>query len=195
MDYKKLQYIIRSLDEIKVLAASMYQIDNADEFSEQFLQLAMRMEKLTDKTRNAAVINTGIDKDVYLSAASEELGITVEKVGEEVRITLPYLLPKKKTLYSDRYIVEPLAYVLQKYVDKYAPQKIRKALVCIRSVYDESSNPKHIRDTDNTEISHVMNIISTMLLVDDNMVDILLCSRQGTYTHTEITVSERLDCE
>ena len=47
------------------------------------------------------------------------------------------------------------------------------------------------RDLDNIETHHVINIISTMLLVDDNLIDMGLFNRPGDYVHTEIIVSSR----
>ena len=81
---------------------------------------------------------------------------------------------------------------LQEFIEKHHPEKIRHALVIIRSVYTDD-NKKLLRDNDNIEIRHVINIISTMLLVDDNMLDILLCSRVGKTAHTEIIISEKAE--
>ena len=105
---------------------------------------------------------------------------------------MPYLLPKNRSVDSESYIIEPLVCALQGYIEKHHPEKIRHALVIIRSVYTDD-NKKLLRDNDNIEIRHVINIISTMLLVDDNMLDILLCSRVGKTTHTEIIISEKAE--
>ena len=70
------------------------------------------------------------------------------------------------------------------------PKKLERSLVIVKSVY-APDNEKLIRDNDNIEIRHVINVISTMLFVDDNTVDLLLCSRPGKETHTEIIITER----
>ena len=48
-----------------------------------------------------------------------------------------------------------------------------------------------IHDFDNIEKHHVINIISTMLLVNDNLIDMGLFNRPGDYVHTEIIVSSK----
>ncbi len=194
MDYSKLNTINHFMDEMKIQVKNIIMATSEEDAHRELYSLALKSERLTDYIRNAATVNMGIDKDVYLAAATETLGFSVEKVEDKIHITLPYLLPKNKPVNSDRFIVEPLSYTLQRFVNKYNPRKFYHPLVEIRSIYD-NNNPRHIRDTDNVEIHHVINIISTMLFVDDSGVDILLCSRKGESPHTEITISPTTDCE
>lgn len=194
MDYKKMITIVRNIEDLRLEANNMFHLTSESEIQETILALAVKSERLTDYIRKTATINMGIDKDVYLAAAAETLGISVEIVEEKIHITLPYLLPKNKSVNSDRFIVEPLSYALQRFVSKNNPRKLYHPLVEIRSIYD-NNNPRHIRDTDNVEIHHVINVISTMLFVDDSGVDILLCSRKGESPHTEITISSTTICE
>ena len=155
------------------------------------MKFAMQMEQLTNQTRMATVLDADVDKKYYLSSAAKELDITVKNLKDSrIAISLPYLLPKNRSVNSDGYIIEPLANALRKYVEEQKPEKIRHALIVIRSVYTPD-NEKIIRDNDNIEIHHVINIISTMLMVDDKRMDIVLCSRIGQKTQTIITVSER----
>ena len=157
----------------------------------RYMKFAMQMEQLTNQTRMATVLDADVDKKYYLSSAAKELDITVKNLKDSrIAISLPYLLPKNRSVNSDGYIIEPLANALRKYVEEQKPEKIRHALIVIRSVYTPD-NEKIIRDNDNIEIHHVINIISTMLMVDDKRMDIVLCSRIGQKTQTIITVSER----
>ena len=71
---------------------------------------------------------------------------------------------------------------------------MRKALVTIKSVYSPD-NVRLLRDNDNIEIRHVINAISTMLFVDDNMIDILLQSRAGNSVYTEIIITKAENCD
>ncbi len=194
MDYDKMITIVRNIKDLSVEAEKMFHTSSEEEVQETILALALKSERLTDYIRKTAIVSMGIDKDIYLAAATETLGFSVERVEDKIHITLPYLLPKNKSVNSDRFIVEPLSYILQRFVNKYNPRKFYHPLVEIRSIYD-NNNPRHIRDTDNVEIHHVINIISTMLFVDDSGVDILLCSRKGESPHTEITISPTTDCE
>ena len=192
MEYKRLNTLIKSLDETKRMAMSMYQEDSETEFRKHYLNLAMQMEKLTNQTRIATVMDADIDRRHYIASVRDELNITVRDLNGRIGISMPYLLPKNRSVDSENYIIEPLVCALQGYIEKHHPEKIRHALVIIRSVYTDD-NKKLLRDNDNIEIRHVINIISTMLLVDDNMLDILLCSRVGKTTHTEIIISEKAE--
>ena len=192
MEYKRLNTLIKSLDETKRMAMSMYQEDSETEFRRHYLDLAMQMEKLTNQTRIATVLDADIDRRHYIATATDELNITVRDLNGRIGISMPYLLPKNRSIDSESYIIEPLVCALQGYIEKHHPEKIRHALVIIRSVYTDD-NKKLLRDNDNIEIHHVINIISTMLLVDDNMLDILLCSRVGKTAHTEIIISEKAE--
>ena len=192
MEYKRLNTLIKSLDETKRMAISMYQENSDTEFRRHYLDLAMQMEKLTNQTRIATVLDADIDRRHYIATVKDELNITVRDLNGRIGISMPYLLPKNRSIDSESYIVEPLICALQGFIEKHHPEKIRHALVIIRSVYTDD-NKKLLRDNDNIEIHHVINIISTMLLVDDNMLDILLCSRVGKSTHTEIIISEKAE--
>ena len=188
----KRRTLIKSLDETKRMAMSMYQEDSETEFRKHYLNLAMQMEKLTNQTRIATVLDADIDRRHYIATVKDELNITVRDLNGRIGISMPYLLPKNRSVDSESYIIEPLVCALQGYIEKHHPEKIRHALVIIRSVYTDD-NKKLLRDNDNIEIRHVINIISTMLLVDDNMLDILLCSRVGKTAHTEIIISEKAE--
>ena len=192
MEYKRLNTLIKSLDETKRMAMSMYQEDSETEFRKHYLNLAMQMEKLTNQTRIATVLDADIDRRHYIATVKDELNITVRDLNGRIGISMPYLLPKNRSVDSENYIIEPLVCALQGFIEKHHPEKIRHALVIIRSVYTDD-NKKLLRDNDNIEIHHVINIISTMLLVDDNMLDILLCSRVGKTAHTEIIISEKAE--
>ncbi len=192
MEYKRLNTLIKSLDETKRMAMSMYQENSETEFRRHYLDLAMQMEKLTNQTRIATVLDADIDRRHYIATVKDELNITVRDLNGRIGISMPYLLPKNRSVDSENYIIEPLICALQGFIEKHHPEKIRHALVIIRSVYTDD-NKKLLRDNDNIEIRHVINIISTMLLVDDNMLDILLCSRVGKTAHTEIIISEKAE--
>lgn len=190
MEYRKIGSFIKDIEEMKLLAMSMYQVDSESDFRRYYMALAMKLEHLTNKTRTATVVDADIDKSFYLSNVADTLGITITDTDGVIKITLPYLLPKRKSVDSESYIIEPLVKVLTDYVNKNKPDKIISSLVTVKSVYTPD-NPKIIRDNDNIEIRHIINIISTMLFVDDNDMDILLCSRSGKKTHTEILISPR----
>ena len=164
MEYKRLNTLIHSIEQVKLLAMSMYQISDETEFRKYFLSLALQMERLTNETRTATVLDADIDRQFYLSEAAESLDISVHKYKDKLVIILPYLLPKRQSIDSDSYIIEPLVSVLKEYVDINKPKKLERSLVIVKSVY-APDNKKLIRDNDNIEIRHVINAISTLLLL------------------------------
>ena len=190
MDFRRLDEIIRDIEKAKTMAMNIYQSVAGQEYYRQLFSLSLFLEKLTDKTRRATIQETEDSKQTYLKTAANTIGITVKYENDHIVIHLPYLLPKSKSVNSDSYITEPLAYALQEFVDQHKPEKLQNALMVIRSVYCPDDARRMKRDNDNIEARHVINIISTMLLVDDNMLDILLCSRIGSTTHTEIIVKK-----
>lgn len=197
MDYKKLNDLIKSSDNIKLKEMSMYQIDSEDQFDRNYYELVMSMEGLMNRARASVINNTKIDKREYLNAAAKEIGISVNPAPNGVAITLPYLLPKRKSVRSDSYIIEPLACALKEYTEHYKSKKLNQALITITSVYTPE-NKKPIRDLDNIELRRVINTISTDLLVDDDTMELYIRNRIGDSVHTEIVVSEAaktIDCE
>ena len=66
MEYKRLNTIIHSIEQVKLLAMSMYQISDETEFRKYFLTLALQMERLTNETRTATVLDADIDRQVVV---------------------------------------------------------------------------------------------------------------------------------
>lgn len=62
MEYKRLNTLIHSIEQVKLLAMSMYQISDETEFRKYFLTLALQMERLTNETRTATVLDADIDR-------------------------------------------------------------------------------------------------------------------------------------
>lgn len=191
MEYKRLEVVLRKIGELKIQILNMFQLTDEKEFTEEYNSVAIQLEKLTDYCRNGYISETNADKKLYLTKVADTLGISVRKKWKKIIITLPCLLPKRQTINSDMYLTEPLATVLMDFAE--SQKKFRKweySLIEVKSVYTEDTRYR-IKDNDNIEMRHIINIISTVLLVDDNNADIYLCSRMGDYPHTEIIVSER----
>ena len=119
MEYKRLNTLIKSLDKTKRMAMSMYQENSETEFHRHYLDLAMQMEKLTNQTRIATVMDADIDRRHYIATAKDELNITVRDLNGRIGISMPYLLPKNRSVDSESYIIEPLVCALQGYIEKH----------------------------------------------------------------------------
>ena len=191
MEYKRLDKILQRIGELKIQILNMFQLTDDKEFTEEYNSVAIQLEKLTNYCRNGYINDTNADKKIYLTKVADTLGISVRKKWKKIIITLPCLLPKRQTINSDMYLTEPLATVLIDFAE--SQKKFRKweySLIEVKSVYTEDTKYR-IKDNDNIEMRHIINIISTVLLVDDNNADIYFRSRMGDYPHTEITVSQR----
>lgn len=189
MLYKDLNEVVRYLDEARSMTMEMFQCESYDEYHNLSMELALFLERVTNRARNAVILTHDIERKDYMKMAAKELGIIVRGREEEAFIQLPYLLPKSRTIDSDSYIIEPLVCALQEFIDDEKPKKWHHVLVVIRSEYGPGDE-KRIRDNDNIEIRHVLNVISSMLLVDDNRMDLVLLSRPGKVSRTLITVTD-----
>ena len=89
MEYKRLNTLIKSLDETKRMAMSMYQENSETEFRRHYLDLAMQMEKLTNQTRIATVLDADIDRRHYIATVKDELNITVRDLNGRIGISMP----------------------------------------------------------------------------------------------------------
>ena len=179
------------MDENKTLALGLYHMTNEMDFRKGYIAFAESMEKLVNKIRTAVIKEADIDKNYYMSRVVNILDISVKKTKSgNILITLPYLMPKRTSIDSDSYIIDPLSYALRMYVEQNKHEKFRHASVAIIFIHTPEDR-RIIRDLDNIETHHVINIISTMLLVDDNLIDMGLFNRPGDYVHTEIIVSSR----
>lgn len=191
MQYARLGKVLKNMDENKTLALGLYNMTNEMDFRKGYIAFAESMEKLVNKIRTAVIKEADIDKNYYMSRVVNILDISVKKTKSgNILITLPYLMPKRTSIDSDSYIIDPLAYALKMYVEQNKHEKFRNASVAIKFIYTPDDK-RIIRDLDNVETHHVINIISTMLLVDDNVIDMGLFNREGEYVHTEIIVSNR----
>ena len=191
MQYARLGKVLKNMDENKTLALGLYHMTNEMDFRKGYIAFAESMEKLVNKIRTAVIKEADIDKNYYMSRVVNVLDISVKKTKSgNILITLPYLMPKRTSIDSDSYIIDPLSYALRMYVEQNKHEKFRNASVAIKFIYT-SDDKRIIRDLDNVETHHVINIISTMLLVDDNVIDMGLFNREGEYVHTEIIVSNR----
>ena len=188
MQYARLGKVLKNMDENKTLALGLYHMTNEMDFRKGYIAFAESMEKLVNKIRTAVIKEADIDKNYYMSRVVNVLDISVKKTKSgNILITLPYLMPKRTSIDSDSYIIDPLSYALRTFVEENKHEKFQHAFVAIKCIYTPEDK-RIIRDLDNVETHHVINIISTMLLVDDNLVDMGLFNQQGDYIHTEITV-------
>lgn len=85
MEYKRLNTLIHSIEQVKLLAMSMYQISDETEFRKYYLTLALQMERLTNETRTATVLDADIDRKFYAKDFRDDCLYTFENMEKNMK--------------------------------------------------------------------------------------------------------------
>ena len=179
---------MQTLDNEKLHAAQMFNLVDF-EFAEEYQKLALNLELLTLYAREAAAEESLIDRRLYISEATDTMGISVSREANgDIVVTLPFLLAKRSTVKSDKYILDPLNNALSPFLGE--ENRIESGSFTVISYYSPE-NKAVIRDNDNTELRHVLNLLSSYFLVDDNDMDLVIAHRLADRTYTQITISAR----
>ncbi len=166
------QYIERVSEELKKMRKTAealryeYEKDNEEKASRLTNDLVAKSEELTKMIRYGAAYTFAEKKECISKNAADSMGITVDKNGDVVEITLPFLLPKKKS-HDSRYIGDVLHYVLSKTAVNNKYRIYEKAVVVFIYTYSHTGLI-HLKDYDNIESKKVLDIISLFMLPDDN---------------------------
>ena len=150
------------------------------------LDVAMRGEHIACGLRHLVYTSSSIEKSGYMEQAG--IVLRVQAIIEEygVRIEIPALLPKRKKGGSCEFIIDPLHYELNRFVQEQEIERFRECVVVFEHVYNRALPEKKIRDYDNVlEPKKVLDVINTFLLTDDS----------GRYIDVHHTTSlENRDC-
>ena len=186
----------RIQDDIKRLqgAAFALEISNYRQYPENFLELsldtAVRAEKIACKFRHLIGDYGSVKKELLMERVAEAHGITIEQDGETLMVTIPRLLPKHRKPRSGEFINQPLYAALAQYCEANPIEKYKQCAVCFVHVYDENLSLGRIRDYDNLEMKHILNIISTFFMTDDSglLCDVFNTTELGETDCTRICV-------
>ena len=124
MDRKLISHRIGSiLDDISRLSNALYALDTTDiqrypdNYETLSIDAALRAERIACRLRHLIYSSTTIRKGDYLKSAGATHGITVNCEDRVLEVTLPCLLPKRKQRQSDEFLLDPLYFVLDQYVE------------------------------------------------------------------------------
>ena len=92
-------------------------------------EAALWAERIACRLRNLLSASTGVPKREYLLKAGEEHGIEIGYADGIFEVTLPRLLPKKKTRQSSLFLTEPLHAALEQYAGEHPTERIRACLL------------------------------------------------------------------
>ena len=185
------------MDDIARLSNALYAMDTTDiqRYPDNYeilsIDAALRGEKIACQLRHLIYSSTSIPKEKYLNSVGVIHGITIEYENGIMEITLPCLLPKRKRRQME-FILDPLHYTLDNYVEKNPMPKFRHCVVCFSHIYNRELPARRIRDYDNIELKRILDVVSTFIMVDDTG---LLCDAYNTTElgETDCTVISIMD--
>ena len=137
------------------------------------------------------------DKLLCFDADSGEINISIKPNTGSYIITLPFLLPNRRTstTYFKRSIADSLRSALKIFCDKNSVRPFEKASVTFVSYYTPSAERKMRHDNDNVEISVILNCLTGLLISDDSSLccDLHILSREADRSYTKIVVKSKGD--
>ena len=184
MDRKLISHRLGNiLDDISRLSNTLHAMDNTDiqRYPDNYEILstdaALRAERIACRLRHLIYSSTTIQKGDYLKSASAVQGVSVSYEDGVLAVTLPSLLPKRRQRQSDVFLLDPLYFALEQYAMDHPLPHYRDCVVCFTQVYDRLLPPKRIRDFDNLEEKHLLDLLSAFVMADDTG---LLCDAYNT---------------
>lgn len=171
------------LDDISRLSNALYAMDTTDiqRYPDNYETLstdaALRAERIACRLRHLIYSSTTIRKGDYLQSASVMHGISITCENGVLAVTLPTLLPKRRQRQSDEFLLDPLYFALEQYAKEHLMPHYRDCVVCFAQVYDRALPPKRVRDFDNLDEKHLLDLLSAFVMTDDTG---LLCDAYNT---------------
>lgn len=145
------------------------------------VEAARRAEWVALRLRHLVYATTNVWKwDDYLPRAADTMGISIEQREGIYELTLPGLMPKRKSRKGMEYLFDPLVAALEQYVKSHRVARFSHSTVCFVMVYDRTLSERRIRDYDNLKLKMALDVIASFLMKSDGG---LLCD---AYHSTEL---------
>lgn len=141
---------------------------------------ALLGEIITCRLRRLIYVATGVKKADYLVSAGAVQGIEVRCDNNVLEIDLPCLLPKRRQKRSVEFLVDPLYFTLESYLQNNSLPSFDHCVVCFIHIYDKKLSSGRVRDYDNLEMKQILDVVNAFVMTDDTG---LLCD---TYNTTEL---------
>ncbi len=144
-----------------------------ESLTDMVLEASKTGEKLTEKLRRLSleVVLDDMKYEQYQSELVRIHGIEVVFSDGILEVTAPVMVPHRKESYTD-YLYKPLHTAFwqwcrkRKEENKEVPE-FQKCTVCFLHLYDRELPLGRVRDHDNMEEKHVLDVISNFFLVSD----------------------------
>lgn len=167
-------------------------------FGEMVLESSKNAERLTEKLRRLSLEVT-LDTQKYENYKSDLVlihGIDIFYQNQILEVTMPMLVPHRKESYTD-YLYKPLHTAFQhwclKRVETNLPvPEYENCTVCFMHLYDEELPAARVRDHDNCEEKHVLDVIANFFLTSDGglYLDTYHFTRMGDADGTRIFIMD-----
>lgn len=168
------------------------------DYNDMVLEAAKKSEFLTEKLRRLILdITFDLEKyDAYKLDLVYIHGIKINYEQEILEVSMPMLIPHRKHKFTD-YLYKPLHTAFQQWcteqidLDSVIPE-FHKCTVCFLHLYDENLPISRVRDHDNIEEKHVLDVIANFCLKSDNglQVDTYHFTRMGKKDRTKIYIMD-----
>lgn len=155
-------------------------------------------ERLTEKLRRLSleVVLDDLKYEQYQSDLVRIHGIEIQYLDGILEITAPVMVPHRKESYTD-YLHKPLHIAFRRWCRKQEEEQqeipeFDKCTVCFLHLYNQELPLGRVRDHDNMEEKHVLDVISNFFLVSDGglHVDTYHITRLGQQDATWIFVMD-----
>lgn len=196
MDQKTIyDRLIKLQEELSRLSNTVYAMQQTDierypkNYCNLSLEAAYRAEEIALYSRNL-VISSGTPVAVCHRMVYNAHKIHIQPEDGAVTITLPGLLPKRKSKVNSSFLADPLFAALSEYVKNKELPKFTECVVCFVHVYDRTLPERRFRDYDNIELKHILDTVAVYLMVDDSgmLCDVYNTSELGKSDQTQITI-------
>lgn len=169
-----------------------------EDFCDRILESSKNSEKLTEKLRRLT-LEVVLDTKKYEDYKSELIlihNIVFDFENGVLTVSIPALAPHRKENYTD-YLYKPLHIACQHWCIKQTDMgfdvpSYKKCTVCFVHIYDEALPIGRVRDHDNYEEKHVLDVLANFFLHSDNglFVDTFHMTRFGMQDRTIIYVMD-----
>ena len=140
-------------------------------------EAALKAEGIACQLRSLLYASTSVPKAEYLVKAGEVHGIEVSFEDGILEVSMPRLLPKKKSRQSSLFLIDPLHAGLGQYIEEHPLPRFRECVVCISHVYDHELPDWCLLDYDNLQQKQILDTIALYVMADDSG---LLCDAYNT---------------
>lgn len=167
-------------------------------FGEMVLEASKGAEYLTERLRRLS-LEVVLDTQKYENYKSDLVlihGIDISYQNQILEVKMPVLVPHRKQYYTD-FLYKPLHTAFQHWCLKQAEDNkeipvFEKCTVCFIHQYDKQLPLTRVRDHDNCEEKHVLDVISNFFLVSDSglYLDTYHSTRMGEMDGTRIYIMD-----